>query len=224
MPNHVREELTGRGPVGKTAGVWTKDRASNQVAAKVVTSTDKETLQGFVKDNAYPEVTVYTDDATAYESLPFDHDTVKHSLQEYVKGDVHTNGIESLGSMLKRAPKGPLKEITRKSRTSRTNGVIGVIQEVDGGCDWLVTTTRKDDGCTVRSIDSAKLYPIIRGNRYNRKKKTYACPNCRTYRQLDGSYISLVDESDFIADADKYIENAFAKSENANEFELTKQR
>ena len=30
MPNHVREELTGRGPVGKTAVVGAKDRASNQ--------------------------------------------------------------------------------------------------------------------------------------------------------------------------------------------------
>ena len=76
----------------------------------------------------------------------------------------------------------------------------------------------------MRSIDDAKLYPIIKGNRYNRKKKTYTCANCRTYSQLDGSYISLVDESDFLADADKYIENAFAKSENSNEFELTKQR
>ena len=117
-----------------------------------------------------------------------------------------------------------LKEITRKGRTSRTNGVIGVIQEVNGGYDWLVSTTRKNDGCTVRNIADTKLYPIITGNRYNRKKKTYACANCRTYSQLDGSYISLVDELDFIADPDKYIENAFDKSENANEFELTKQR
>ena len=50
------------------------------MAAKVVTSTDKETLQGFVKDNADPEATVYTADVTAHESLPFEHDTAKHSL------------------------------------------------------------------------------------------------------------------------------------------------
>ena len=117
-----------------------------------------------------------------------------------------------------------LKEITRKGRTSRTNGVIGVIQEVNGRCDWLVARTRKEDGCTVRSIDDAKLYPIISDNRYNQTVKTYACANCRTYNQLHGSYISLVDESDFMADVDKYIENAFDKSENANGFELTKYR
>ncbi len=114
MPKHKREALTGRGAVGKTAVVGAKDRATKQVAAKVVASTDAETLQEFVKDNADPDATVYTDDATAYETLPFDHDTVKHSLQEYVKGDVHTNGIESLWSMLKRAHKGTFHKISSK--------------------------------------------------------------------------------------------------------------
>ena len=61
MPKHKREELTGRGAVGKTAVVGAKDRATKQVAAKVVASTDAETLQEFVKDNAAPEATVYTD-------------------------------------------------------------------------------------------------------------------------------------------------------------------
>ena len=42
-----------------------------------------------MEDHVAPGATVYTDDATAYESLPFTHATVKHSLSEYVKGDVH---------------------------------------------------------------------------------------------------------------------------------------
>ena len=116
MSNAKRKELadTGRGPVGKTAVVGAKDRETNQVAAKVVESTDADTLQGFVKDHADSEATVYTDDATAYESLPFDHDSVKHSLQEYVKGDVHTNGIESLWSLLKRAHTGTFHRLSPK--------------------------------------------------------------------------------------------------------------
>ena len=50
MPNAKRKELvgTGRGAVGKTAVVGAKDRATNQVSARVVESTDKPTLQGFV--------------------------------------------------------------------------------------------------------------------------------------------------------------------------------
>ena len=60
------------------------------------------------------QATVYTDDANAYDSLPFNHETVKHSLYEYVKGDVHTNGIESLWSMIKRAHKGTFHKLSPK--------------------------------------------------------------------------------------------------------------
>ena len=56
MSNSKRKKLanTGRGAVGKTAVVGVKDRATKQVAAKVVNSTNAETLQGFVKDHAAP--------------------------------------------------------------------------------------------------------------------------------------------------------------------------
>ena len=116
MSNARRKELadTGRGAVGKTAVVGVRDRATKQVAARVVGRTDAPTLQGFVIDHAAPGATVYSDDASAYESLPFNHDTVKHSLSEYVKGDVHTNGIESLWSILKRAHKGTFHKLSPK--------------------------------------------------------------------------------------------------------------
>ena len=114
MPKAKRKEPDGRGPVGKTAVVGAKDRATKQVAAQVVTSTDSDTLKGFVTEHTQPGAKVYTDDAGAYHSLPFDHATVKHSLSEYVRGDVHTNGIESLWSMLKRAHKGTFHKLSPK--------------------------------------------------------------------------------------------------------------
>ena len=116
MSNARRKALagTGRGAVGKVAVVGVKDRATKQVAARVVERTDGATLQGFVIDHTAPSATVYSDDSSAYESLPFNHDTVKHSLSEYVKGDVHTNGIESLWSMLKRAHMGTFHKLSPK--------------------------------------------------------------------------------------------------------------
>ena len=117
-----------------------------------------------------------------------------------------------------------LKEISRKGRTSKTNGIVGVIQQGNGGYDWLVTKSKKPDGCTVREIDDSKLYPIINNNRYRRKGQSYACADCKTHNQLDGSYISLIDETDFLQDPDRYIENAYQKSENYDEFDLVKQR
>ena len=100
--------------MGKTAVVGMKDRARNEVAAKVVERTDAETLQSFIVDHADAFATVYTDDSSAYASLPFDHDTVKHSVGEYVKGQAHTNGVESFWSMLKRAHKGTFHKISPK--------------------------------------------------------------------------------------------------------------
>ena len=87
MSNAKCKELsgTGRGAVGKAAIVGAKDRAGNRVAAKVFESTDKPTLQGFVVEHAAPGGTVYTDEASAYEGMPFEHESVKHSVAEYVR-------------------------------------------------------------------------------------------------------------------------------------------
>jgi len=111
MPNSKRKELTERGALGKTGVMGAKGRTTNQVAEKVIGSGDADSLQGVVKNNADPEATVYTDDATVYESLPFDPDTVEYLLQKNVKGDVHTNGNESPWSMLKRTLQGTFHQI-----------------------------------------------------------------------------------------------------------------
>ena len=96
----------GRGAVGKAAVVGAKDCKTNKVRAKVVKMTDTKTLQGFVIATTLAGATVYTDDAAAYRGMPFDHESVRHSVGEYVKDMAHTNGIESFWSMLKRAHKG----------------------------------------------------------------------------------------------------------------------
>ena len=70
-----------------------KDRATNRVKARVVVETDRETLHGFVGDTAMRGATVYTDEALAYKGMPFDHESVKHSVSEYVRDMAHTNGI-----------------------------------------------------------------------------------------------------------------------------------
>ena len=116
MSKSKRKELagTGRGAVGKTAVVGMKDRDSNKVTARVVNDTDGQTLQGFVADHAAPDATVYTDDHGGYQGMPFEHETVKHSISEYVNGMAHTNGIESFWSMLKRAHKGTFHKISPK--------------------------------------------------------------------------------------------------------------
>ena len=111
---HASKKLrAGRGPVGKTAVVGAKDRATKRVAAKVVERTDKETLQSFVTEHTAQGAKVYTDDASAYDGLE-NHESVKHSVGEYVNGMAHTNGVESFWSMLKRAHKGVYHKLSAK--------------------------------------------------------------------------------------------------------------
>ncbi len=104
---HSKKKLkAGRGATGKAAVVGAKDRKTNKVRAKVTEKVDAETLQKFVVDSAANGATVYTDEASAYKGIPFDHESVRHSVGEYVKGMAHTQGIESFWAMLKRAHKG----------------------------------------------------------------------------------------------------------------------
>ena len=117
-----------------------------------------------------------------------------------------------------------LKEISRKGRTSKTNGIVGVIKKVNGGYDWLAKRSKKSGCCSLRHYTKFKLYSIIIENRYNQKTKKHPCTSCKSYDPLSGSYISLIDETKFLNDPEKYIENAYQKSENSDSYNLTKQR
>lgn len=118
-----------------------------------------------------------------------------------------------------------LKNITRKDRTSHTNGVVGVIMKHNGGYDWFKTTAKKDDGCTSSSYKEELVYDIINNNRFNQNPKRYSCDICKTVDALTGSYIAYVEEETFLSNPTKYINNAYDKSENdASGYDIVKQR
>ena len=105
-----------RGPVGKTAVVGAKDRASNEIRARVVQRTDAPHVAGFVAEHAKIGATVYTDEAAVYKVLKpwYDHESVNHSAGEYVRGQAHTNGMESFWAMLKRGCQGTFHKFSPK--------------------------------------------------------------------------------------------------------------
>lgn len=113
MPASKRKHLTGRGPAGKTAVVGAKDRATNQVRASVVQETNKRTLQGFVRDRVQPGARLYTDGTQVYRSFP-NQEGVRHSVGEFVRGQAHTNGVESFWSLLKRGYVGTFHKLSPK--------------------------------------------------------------------------------------------------------------
>ena len=82
------------------------------VSAAVVRGTDAKTLQELVHDRTEETATVYTDNARAYVGINRAHESVNHSANEYVRGDVHTNGIEALWSLFKRGYHGTFHHIS----------------------------------------------------------------------------------------------------------------
>ncbi|MCY4259067.1 MAG: IS1595 family transposase, partial [Rhodobacteraceae bacterium] len=91
-----------------------KDRATNTISAAITHGTDKAALHSFVTERAAAGATVYTDDHAGYRGIPYKHETVKHSVSEYVRSQAHTNGIESFWALLKRGYHGTFHHISEK--------------------------------------------------------------------------------------------------------------
>ena len=116
--NKKRRELTKLGLLGSgnhdmTPVVGIKERESKKVNAQVVASRKRKDIFPFVLPRVDNVTSIYTDEAQAYKALR-NHEVVDHSRHEYVRGDVHINGIESFWSMLKRAHKGTFHKLSPK--------------------------------------------------------------------------------------------------------------
>jgi len=92
----------------KTAVMGMLDRETRKVRATVIPNVKRETLQNEILNQVDRGATVYTDNYVGYDKLrvaEFVHETVNHAT-EYVRGQVHTQGIENFWSLLKRGLKG----------------------------------------------------------------------------------------------------------------------
>jgi transposase-like protein len=111
---------------GKGRGAYLKNKAivigviqrGGKVRLQVIDRTDRKTLHRFIKDHTAPDTeVVITDDWKAYRGIA-DHDTkhevVNHNAKEYVRGDIHTNGIENVWSLLKRSVTGTYHKLSIK--------------------------------------------------------------------------------------------------------------
>ena len=95
--------------VGKTAVAGILDREARKVRARVVPNVRRDTLQAAILNSIAPGSKLYTDDSTTYKwaagESEFVHEVVNHA-REYVRGAVHTQGIENFWSLLKRTLRG----------------------------------------------------------------------------------------------------------------------
>lgn len=106
---HARKRekrIRGRGAVGKRIVHGMLERGG-EVRASVVDSTERGELHPIIISNVERGANLYTDSALSYESLNryFIHEAINHA-ETYVRGAVHTNGMENFWSLFKRMLKG----------------------------------------------------------------------------------------------------------------------
>jgi transposase-like protein len=108
------KKITGTGGVDKAAVFGIKER-DGEVRAEVVPSVRKKELHKAIKKNVAKGSTVFTDQWVGYRGLKlYKHDFVNHGAKEYVRGDVHTNSIESFWALFKRAYHGIYHQMSKK--------------------------------------------------------------------------------------------------------------
>src|SRR5258708_26564925 len=92
---------------GKTAVMGILDREQRKVRAAVVPNIKRETLQAAILNQVEYGSKIYSDQAVPYDGLAqkYAHEVVNH-VTEYVRGQVHTNGLENFWSLLKRGLRG----------------------------------------------------------------------------------------------------------------------
>jgi transposase-like protein len=113
----VRAKYSGGGAAhtGKVTVIGAIARKGN-VVAQVIENTSAETLSRFVETAVADKVTlIATDEYVGYTDLKhfYPHQTVDHKAHEYVRGNVHTNNIESFWSLLKRGVIGTYHNVSK---------------------------------------------------------------------------------------------------------------
>jgi transposase-like protein len=115
---HKAKKLNaGRGSVGKECVMAILERGDSnrksRVAVNVIPSADAATLRTKITENVSEGTAVYTDGWKGYKGLPeaYIHDYVDHAI-EYVRDNVHTNGLENFFSLVKRMVKGTYVQVS----------------------------------------------------------------------------------------------------------------
>jgi transposase-like protein len=109
---HVgKRKVNGTGPVAMTPVQGLLERTTrkrgSQVRTMVVPDRKTATLQNNVRKYVMRGAEVHTDECPSYGGLDdtFTHNVINHAVS-YVRGHVHTNGLENFWSLLKRTIRG----------------------------------------------------------------------------------------------------------------------
>ncbi len=101
----------------KTIVVGATERGG-EARLQVIDDNGRKTLHQFIRENTAPNTeAIFTDEWPAYKGIAdadTRHETVNHSQEEWVRGDVHTNSVEGVWSLLKRSIVGSYHKLSVK--------------------------------------------------------------------------------------------------------------
>jgi transposase-like protein len=104
----------GRGTVGKLTVMGAVER-DGRATTGLIPGTTRADIHKFISENVNPNSTLYSDDHSSYQGLDgYRHESVNHSVGEFVNGMVHTNSVESFWALLKRGHYGIFHIISAK--------------------------------------------------------------------------------------------------------------
>jgi transposase-like protein len=106
MHKSRRFKVGDTGFVGKVAVMGLLER-HGKVRCQIVPNTRRKNLENVIKENIEAGANVYSDNLPSYRQLDAEyiHKVIDHA-ERYIDGQIHTNGIESFWSLLKRGLKG----------------------------------------------------------------------------------------------------------------------
>ena len=88
-----------------------------RVRPMVVADVTGDTLKSAIRANVLKSARIMTDDWTGYRGLANEfasHESTKHVYKEYVRGEVHSNGIEGFFGMMRRGLNGIYHSVSKK--------------------------------------------------------------------------------------------------------------
>ena len=113
-------KVKGKGRAYKGNKTWVAGaiQRGGRIRLQRIPNTKRGTLHQFIRETVRDEAeAIYTDELASYLGIADHntrHETVNHSIEEWVVGDVHTNSIEGVWSLFKRSIIGAFHKVSEK--------------------------------------------------------------------------------------------------------------
>jgi transposase-like protein len=109
--------ISKRGRGTDKTPVFAAVERGGSIRRRVIANITGETLKAAIQDEVSPQARLITDDFPVYKRICTDqeggHYTIAHTTKEYVRGDIHTNTVESSFALMKRGIMGVYHNVSK---------------------------------------------------------------------------------------------------------------